>query len=172
MAYGGGPPRDSSGELGRLDAWPFDLEEVRVLRKLDHGIGTASAASAIVSGTWLLWLLRGPLGEGRELVEAALRDDVPMVAQMRSRLLYGAAAFSLAHGDLDPATAAGRECLAVSRNGTPPPHPERDRHQRRLVAVRARLDEQDFAAAWINGQAMTLDSAVNEAKAVGAPTTM
>ncbi len=91
------------------------------LRKLDHGFGTASAASAIVSGTWLLWLLRGPLGEGRELVEAALRDDVPMVAQMRSRLLYGAAAFSLAHGDLDQATAAGRECLAVSRNGTPPP---------------------------------------------------
>ncbi|MCA1675092.1 MAG: hypothetical protein LC799_23855 [Actinobacteria bacterium] len=34
---------------------------------------------------------------------------------MRARLLYGAATFALAQGDLDRATEAGRECIAVSR---------------------------------------------------------
>ncbi|HZA18477.1 MAG TPA: BTAD domain-containing putative transcriptional regulator [Pseudonocardiaceae bacterium] len=79
------------------------------------GVEAAEPASAIISGAWLLWLLRGPLGEGRELVEAALRDDGRMAPPIRARLLYGAAAFALAQGDLNRATEAGRECFAVSR---------------------------------------------------------
>ncbi|MDQ4011593.1 MAG: winged helix-turn-helix domain-containing protein [Actinomycetota bacterium] len=78
-------------------------------------VGTSSAASAIISSVWLLWLLRGPLGDGRELVEAALRGDEGMAPPIRARLLYGAAAFALTQGNLDRATEAGRECLAVSR---------------------------------------------------------
>lgn len=84
------------------------------------GNGTATAASVIISGAWLLWMLHGPLGEGRELVETALRSDEGIADEgiappIRARLLYGAAAFALAQGDLDRATEAGRECLELSR---------------------------------------------------------
>lgn len=93
--------------------WLDRFEEERT--NLQSAAIWTSATSAIVSNAWLLWLLRGPLGEGRELVEAALHDDGGMAPAMRARLLYGAAAFALAQGDLERATEAGRECVAVSR---------------------------------------------------------
>ena len=61
---------------------------------------------------------------------------------------------------------------AMRNTATPVVGPECDHHLRRLADFRAVLDEQDFAAAWTAGQALTLDSALNEAKAVGAPRTM
>jgi hypothetical protein len=58
-----------------------------------------------------------------------------------------------------------------STNATPPPHPERDRTNDGWLRC-GTPQRAGLRAAWINGHAMTLDSAVNEAKAVGAPTTM
>jgi hypothetical protein len=45
---------------------------------------------------------------------------------------------------------------------------ERGEYERSLVAARAQLDETTFAAAWAEGQAMTVDEAIAEALNVAA----
>ena len=52
-----------------------------------------------------------------------------------------------------------RETLAMAL----PPR-ERDRHERRIGAIRAALDQEQFATAWARGKAMTIDEAVAYAR--------
>jgi non-specific serine/threonine protein kinase len=52
-----------------------------------------------------------------------------------------------------------RETLAMAL----PPR-ERDRHERRIAAIRDALDQEQFATAWARGEAMTIDDAVAYAR--------
>jgi tetratricopeptide (TPR) repeat protein len=122
LVPGPAPPR----WLDRLDE---DRAEFRAVADAAFGEGSAHGtpevgrpAAAVdpalgvrtVAGVWMLWHLRGPLGEGRELTENALRHAAAEPPRTRARLLYGVASSAFGDGDLARATEAGRACLALA----------------------------------------------------------
>jgi hypothetical protein len=57
-----------------------------------------------------------------------------------------------------------RETLASGMAlGTPIPPADRPEHERQVAVLRAELGDAAFAAAWAEGQAMTLEAALAEA---------
>jgi tetratricopeptide (TPR) repeat protein len=54
--------------------------------------------------------------------------------------------------------------------GSPPPPADRIAHERALTAIRATLGEAAFAAAWAEGEAMTLEQAIDHALGATGPT--
>ncbi|HEY2205553.1 MAG TPA: BTAD domain-containing putative transcriptional regulator [Pseudonocardia sp.] len=99
--------------------WSDRLEEegsnLRAAASWSLAEDDGSAAATIMGATWWLWLMRGPLAEGRDLLEAALRVTADPTPPTRARLLYGVASFALTQGDLVRAEQVGSECRAMSR---------------------------------------------------------
>ncbi|HTK64486.1 MAG TPA: BTAD domain-containing putative transcriptional regulator [Pseudonocardia sp.] len=73
-----------------------------------------SDAATIMGGSWWLWWMRGPITEGQDLLEAALRAVDDPTPPTRARLLYGLVSFALARGRLEDAERFGRECHETS----------------------------------------------------------
>jgi predicted ATPase/DNA-binding SARP family transcriptional activator len=102
--------------LDRLDE---DRAELRsAAATAFHGAGEPAADPALgvrlVAAAWMLWNLRGPLGECRDLTEIALRHTDAEPPRTRAQLLYGAAASAFGDGDLARAAQAGRACLELA----------------------------------------------------------
>jgi predicted ATPase/DNA-binding SARP family transcriptional activator len=102
--------------LDRLDE---DRAELRAAAATAfHGAGEPAADPGmgvrLVAASWLLWSLRGPLGDCRDLTEIALRHADAEAPRIRAQLLYGVASAALGEGDLARAVQAGRACLELA----------------------------------------------------------
>ncbi|MGH8910086.1 MAG: BTAD domain-containing putative transcriptional regulator [Egibacteraceae bacterium] len=98
--------------LDRLDA---DRAELRAaLAWTFSGCGDPTGGVRLAVAAWVLWFVRGPFGEGRQLVETAL-GHCESDPTMRTALLYAAGVLAVAHADFERATTAGERCLALAR---------------------------------------------------------
>ncbi|MGH8932702.1 MAG: ATP-binding protein, partial [Egibacteraceae bacterium] len=103
---------DSGVWLDRLDAERANLRAA-LAWAFDGGDVTAGLRTTLAG--WWLWNLRGPYGEGRQLIQAALEHGDEATPPVRIGLLFGAGFLAAAQCDFEEAAAVGQQCLALAR---------------------------------------------------------
>ncbi|MGH2557586.1 MAG: ATP-binding protein [Thermomicrobiales bacterium] len=171
-------------DLGDLDRAAMHAEEaVATIRTIDHPLGVPMTTALLGD----VMLERGETDRAATLLGEALvylrnvgarwgsaghREGLVAVAAAplgTFTCLETLAALAAERGDparaarLFGAAAALREAIGFFQEPI-----EKPIYARRLAAVRAALSEADFAAAWDEGQTMTLDDAVAEGMAIAA----
>jgi non-specific serine/threonine protein kinase len=136
-------------------------ESLSVRRRIGDRGGTAHVL-ALLGG---VALRRGDLARATELFHESLTLRREMGDQDGIAPIFeGLAAIGAARGDDIPAVrlAAAADALRAA-TGVPRSSPERAGHDRALTSLRARLDRAEFARAWSEGQALSLDQAIGAA---------
>jgi non-specific serine/threonine protein kinase len=156
------------GRLARLEgnyerAMALDQESLALFRETDdlgsvawaaHELGKLRQAQGHWAAAWSCY--EEALTIGREII---LNPSLP-------HFLEAVASLAVAQGEAERAArlyGAAERCREAK--GTPLTPSERKEYERYVVAARASLGEECFAAAWSEGRAMTLEQAIDDALA-------
>jgi predicted ATPase/DNA-binding SARP family transcriptional activator len=97
--------------LDRLDA---ERANLRMVLAWAFDGGDVALGVRLTGVVWWLWLLRGPLGEGRQLIKTALEHCGGDTAA-RAALLSAAGFLAASQCDYEQAMAAAEQCLGLAR---------------------------------------------------------
>ena len=98
-----------------LDTLESERDNLRTASATLRELGRVEDALRLVTAVWRLWLMRGPVSEGRRLVETGLAGDVADASVLRSRGLRILGHFRHATGDWQGAAEVHEQALALSR---------------------------------------------------------
>ena len=126
----------------QLDSLERDQDNFRSAQDQLERLGDTRSLLDIGAGLWRLWYQRGPIEEGRQRIESALKRDNRATAS-RARALVGAAALALNNGDADTGLKHAEESVAIARELD---DPELSAHAVSMLAS-ALTDKDDFARA-------------------------
>jgi predicted ATPase/DNA-binding SARP family transcriptional activator len=90
-----------------------EVENLRAALAWSRDSGDAGQSLRLARGTWLLWWVRGRVGEGRRWLESALALEAEVDQLLRAEALEGAAGLAWTQGDLDSAERLADEALPL-----------------------------------------------------------
>jgi predicted ATPase/class 3 adenylate cyclase len=98
-----------------LDALEPERDNLRIASATLRELGRSADALRLGTALWRLWLMRGPISEGKRLVELALESDAAGPSALRARALGCLGGFRHATGDWPGAAEAHEKALGMSR---------------------------------------------------------
>jgi predicted ATPase/DNA-binding SARP family transcriptional activator len=151
---------DLLGEIARFQgdyeqAAPRYEESLKLHRELDNKAGLA----AVLSNLGYVALNRGDHPSARALFD----ESLSLSRELGHRYLIAAGLIGLAGLESQPKVAVRWLGAAEESRRLMGAPADKVAHERLMDVLRAQLDEAAFAAAWAEGQAMTLEQAVEQA---------
>jgi tetratricopeptide (TPR) repeat protein len=87
---------DQGAWIARVEAEQANLRAA-LQEALEHG--AVEVALRLAAALWRFWMMRGPLGEGRQWLEWALARDTPVAPRVRAKALAAVGILSAHQGD-------------------------------------------------------------------------
>jgi predicted ATPase/DNA-binding XRE family transcriptional regulator len=116
LAERAAPELQGPQQIAWLDRLQAEHDNVRAalswVARTEAGVKEALRLAASLS---MFYVVRGSVGEGRNLLDNLLARNVPVAPAMRVKALNGAGALAFQSGDYDRALTLHREALAIAR---------------------------------------------------------
>jgi predicted ATPase/DNA-binding CsgD family transcriptional regulator len=104
------------GQAGRwLDPLAVEQDNLRAALTWFEHVGEPEDFLRLARALWVLWLFRGPYGEGRAWLERALARGADAPAPLRRQALFGLGLLAVNQGDAARAEACFRDSLAIAQ---------------------------------------------------------